>query len=116
MVLFVTEETPGINSRHNDKPVLLLVDDDPLIIDTLSLILEQDYAVYTAESRNQVKKLMQGSAVTPSLALIDLGLPPLPHEPDEGFRLITELIGLNPNMKILVLSGQGEKPNIKHSA
>jgi DNA-binding NtrC family response regulator len=115
MVLFVTEQTPGINSRHNNKPVLLLVDDDPLIIDSLSLILEQDYVVYTAGARNQVKELMQGSAAAPSLALIDLGLPPLPHEPDEGFRLITELIGLNPNIKILVLSGQGEKSNIKHA-
>ena len=102
-------------SDPDDKPVLLLVDDDPLISDSLSLILEQDYVVYTAESRNQVKKLMQGSIVAPSLALIDLGLPPLPHEPDEGFQLITELISLNPNMKILVLSGQGEKSNIKHA-
>ena len=109
------EQTRHTDSEHGDKPVLLLVDDDPLIIDALSLILGQDYMVYTAESRNQVKKLMQDLTPAPSLALIDLGLPPSPHEPGEGFQLITELIGLNPNMKILVLSGQGEKSNIKHA-
>src|SRR2546423_12082701 len=26
------------------------------------------------------------------LALVDLGLPPTPHRPDEGFRLVTELV------------------------
>ena len=109
-------QQPGnTKSEQTNKPVLLLVDDDPLIIDSLSLILQEDYLVYTAESRNQVKKLIQESGVSASLALIDLGLPPLRHEPDEGFRLITELIGLNPDMKILVLSGQGEKSNIKHA-
>ena len=98
-----------------NKPTLLLVDDDPLIVESLSLALGDDYTVYSAESRKQTKELMQRLADVPSLALVDLGLPPLPHNPDEGFALITELIILNPNMKILVLSGQSDTANIQHA-
>ncbi len=96
-------------------PELLLIDDDPLIVESLSLVLQSDYLVYTAESRKQVKQLLQGLQNIPSLALVDLGLPPLPHNPDEGFELINELISYNPNMKILVLSGQSSKENIQHA-
>lgn len=98
-----------------DKPGLLLVDDDPLIADSLSLLLQTDYQVYTAESRREVIELMHNLEEVPPLALVDLGLPPLPHHPDEGFELINELLALNPNIKILVLSGQGEKTNIQHA-
>lgn len=103
---------PGIARR---KPELLLVDDDPLITESLSLLLQGDYLVYTAESRAEVIELVHNLENIPHLALIDLGLPPLPHHPDEGFELINELLSLNPNIKILVLSGQGEKANIQHA-
>lgn len=98
-----------------EKPGLLLVDDDPLITESLSLLLQNDYLVYTAESRREVIELTHNLEQVPPLALVDLGLPPLPHHPDEGFELINELLALNPNMKILVLSGQGEKNNIQHA-
>ncbi|MFQ5659978.1 MAG: sigma-54-dependent transcriptional regulator [Gammaproteobacteria bacterium] len=97
------------------RPELLLVDDDALIVDTLSLVLQQDYLVYTAKSRKQVMDLLQNIKSIPSLALVDLGLPPLPHSPDEGFELINELAALNPGIKILVLSGQDDKANIQHA-
>ena len=58
---------------------------------------------------------MQKTDKVPSLALVDLGLPPVQHLPDEGFALIDELLALNYNIKILVLSGQSEKANIRHA-
>ncbi len=97
------------------RPGLLLIDDDPLIVESLSLVLQSDYLVYTAESRVKAKQLIQQLDSIPSLALVDLGLPPLPHEPTEGFELINELISYDPNMKILVLSGQSHKENIQHA-
>ena len=99
----------------NEKPGLLLVDDDPLIAESLALLLQGDYLVYTAESRREVIELVHNLENVPPLALVDLGLPPMPHHPDEGFELINELLALNPNIKILVLSGQGEKTNIQHA-
>jgi DNA-binding NtrC family response regulator len=94
---------------------LLFVDDDPMIVESLALALEDEYIVYSAESRKQAKELLHRLETPPSLALVDLGLPPRTHKPDQGFELIDELLAFNPNMKILVLSGQGEQANIQHA-
>ena len=102
------EKPPG-------KPDLLIVDDDPLISDTLNFVLSRDFNVYVAESRAQVKSLLRQVDNPPQLALIDLGLPPTPHRPDEGFKLINELIAYSPSIKILVLSGQNEDTNARHA-
>ena len=97
------------------KPDLLIVDDDPLITDTLDFVLGRDFNVYVAESRAQVKSLLRQLESPPELALVDLGLPPTPHRPDEGFRLINELLALSPDIKILVLSGQNDENNARHA-
>jgi DNA-binding NtrC family response regulator len=97
------------------KPDLLIVDDDPLIADTLTYVLESDFKVCVADSRPQVKSLLRQLDRAPQLALIDLGLPPTPHRPDEGFRLVTELIAHSPAMKIVVLSGQSDETNARHA-
>ncbi len=97
------------------KPDLLIVDDDPLITDTLNFALSRDFSVSTADSRAQVISLLRQLDHPPQLALIDLGLPPTPHRPDEGFKLINELIAYSPNIKILVLSGQEDETNARHA-
>jgi DNA-binding NtrC family response regulator len=107
--------TRSTDSGAAKKPALLIVDDDPLITDTLDFVLGRDFTVYVAESRAQVKSLLQQLDQPPELALIDLGLPPTPHRPDEGFRLINELLALSPDIKILVLSGQNDENNARHA-
>src|SRR5262245_43503410 len=97
------------------KPDLLIVDDDPLITDTLNFVLGRDFTVYVADSRTRVKSLLTQLDKAPQLALIDLGLPPTPHRPDEGFRLISELIAHSPGIKIVVLSGQSDETNARHA-
>lgn len=96
-------------------PVLIIIDDDPLITDTLHYVLGKYFDVYVAESRDQAKSLLRQLESPPSLALVDLGLPPVPHKPDEGFKMIGELLAHSPTMKILVLSGQNEEVNVKHA-
>jgi len=98
-----------------EKPLLLFVDDDPIIVDAISIVLQNDFDLITADSRKQVKSLLQDLSVKPSLALVDLGLPPKPHSPAEGFKLIEELMSLNDSFKVLVLSGQNDDINIKHA-
>ena len=51
----------------------------------------------------------------PRLALVDLGLPPATQLPEEGFAMISELLAINPIMKILVLSGQSDRSNVQHA-
>jgi DNA-binding NtrC family response regulator len=94
---------------------LLVVDDDPLITDTLAFALGSDYTVYTCESRAHAIELLRQLDAPPPLALVDLGLPPAPHAPEEGFRLIAELLAHSPRMKIFVLSGQNDAANARHA-
>ena len=98
-----------------DKPSLLIVDDDPLIIDTLAYALGKDFNVMVSDSRSHAVSLVRRLDAPPQLALVDLGLPPLPHRPDEGFQLVAELLAHSPEMKILVLSGQNDAANARHA-
>lgn len=97
------------------KPLLLLVDDDVLITETLSFILSQEFEVHVVKTRPQAIELVRQLAVPPQLALVDLGLPPFPHRPEEGFQLVTELLAHSPEIKILILSGQNEESHARHA-
>ncbi len=96
-------------------PALLIVDDDPLIRDSLRLILSDEFEIHLAEDRPQAIRLLRDMTRPPELALVDLGLPPTPHRPEEGFRLITELLAHSPNIKVITLSGQNEESNARHA-
>jgi DNA-binding NtrC family response regulator len=100
---------------NNNKPSLLVVDDDPLITDSLAFALGPDYEVLAVESRGQAIELLRQLPRAPQLALVDLGLPPAPHSPEEGFRLIADLLAHSPAMKIFVLSGQNDAANARHA-
>jgi DNA-binding NtrC family response regulator len=99
----------------DSKPGLLVVDDDPLITDTLAFALQADYAVHACDSRQNAIELLRQLRDVPPLALVDLGLPPAPHTPDEGFQLIADLLAHSPSMKIFVLSGQNDAANARHA-
>ena len=97
------------------KTQILFIDDDPLIVESLSLALADEYIIHSAESREKARVLLTKLGNIPSIALVDLGLPPHPHHPDDGFKLIQELLVFNPDIKILVLSGQSDAENIQHA-
>ncbi len=97
------------------KPLLLIVDDDPLISDALSYTLSSEFDVVTSHARPHCQALLRQLRHPPQAALIDLGLPPQPHRPDEGFALIGELLAHAPDMKIVVLSGQNDDDNARHA-
>lgn len=97
------------------KTELLIVDDDPLIADTLGYFLGRDYEVTTASTRAEAVRLLRDKKSSPALALIDLGLPPTPHRPDEGFALIADILAHAPDTRIVVLSGQSDELNARHA-
>ena len=96
-------------------PSLLIVDDDPLIREGLAAALCGTFITHQAETRSEAISLLRKSPGAPDLALVDLGLPPYPHRPDEGFHLISELLSHSPKIKIFVLSGQNDKSNARHA-
>lgn len=97
------------------RPVLMIVDDDPLITDTLHFVLSKFFEVCVADSHAQVKSLLRQLDNPPALALVDLGLPPTPHTPEEGFKVISELLAHSPTIKAHVLSGQSNDANVKRA-
>jgi DNA-binding NtrC family response regulator len=107
--------TAAPETTRTEKPLLLIVDDDPLIADTLSVSMGSAFEVITSHSRPHCMQLLRQLRRSPELALIDLGLPPLPHRPDEGFALISELLKRAPQIRIVVLSGQSDAGNARHA-
>jgi DNA-binding NtrC family response regulator len=97
------------------RPTLMIVDDDPLITDTLHFMLSKYFDVSVSESLSQLKSLLRQLDTPPSLAIVDLGLPPTPHSPKEGFKVISALLAHSPTVKIHVLSGQNDEVNVKRA-
>ena len=107
--------TTHAKSSAEHKPSLLIVDDDALITDTLAFALSADFDVHCCESRRHAIDLLRQLPEAPQLALVDLGLPPAPHSPEEGFQLIADLLAHSPEMRIFVLSGQNDAANARRA-
>ncbi|HXZ51877.1 MAG TPA: sigma-54 dependent transcriptional regulator [Burkholderiales bacterium] len=105
----------NLQDVREGKPSLLIVDDDALITDSLAFALGADFDVYTSDARQSTIELLRQLPHAPQLALVDLGLPPTPHAPDEGFQLIGDLLAHSRSMKIFVLSGQNDAANARHA-
>ncbi len=91
------------------KPSILVVDDDEDIRSQLRWALTHDFDVIEAEDRPAATTAFK--ARKPEVALVDLGLPPHPGNPQEGFALISELLAADSAVRVVVISGQGEKEN-----
>lgn len=91
------------------KPTLLIVDDDEEIRSQLKWALAKDYEVLFAGDRPEAVATFKRHR--PMVVLLDLGLPPSPGEPVEGMTALSELLGMNRNAKVIIVSGQGEKNN-----
>jgi len=96
------------------KPRLLIVDDDPLIAESLAFALAPEFDVARGEDRQSAVAQLR-SGLRPDVALIDLGLPPVAHLPNEGFKLIGDLLAHAPDVRILVLTGQNEESNARRA-
>jgi len=91
------------------KPKLLVVDDDEDIRSQMKWALCEDYEVITAEDR--LSAMENFRTHTPNVALLDLGLPPKPGDPDEGLATLSGLLGLDSLAKVIIITGQGEQTN-----
>jgi DNA-binding NtrC family response regulator len=99
-----------INSEK--KPTLLLVDDDAIIADSLEYVLSDEYNIERACDRPTSFALIEQMKDSPMLALVDLGLPPNTHRPDEGLAVIRKISQMHPSTRVLVLSGQDTKKHL----
>jgi len=89
------------------KP-LLIVEDDPALQKQMRWAFEQYEAVVASDRESAIAQLRR---YEPSVVTMDLGLPPHPDDPTEGFRLLEEIHGLSPDTKVIVLTGQNDRAN-----
>ena len=89
------------------KPKLLIVDDDEEIRTQMKWALVQEYEILLADDRQSATESFRASH--PAVVLLDLGLPPNPGTPEEGLATLSELLALDNSVKVVIVSGQGEK-------
>jgi CheY-like chemotaxis protein len=79
-----------------ERPTILIVDDDPVIVDLLSNLLEDSYA--TVHAYNGMEALDRLEQDAPDLVLLDLMMPGI-----DGFTVAKRIRELYPNSDIPVL-------------
>ncbi len=91
------------------KPKLLIVDDDDEIRTQMKWALAKDYDILLAGDRPSALEAFESGH--PTVTMLDLGLPPRPNEPEEGFATLSAILALDRTAKVIIVSGQGEKEN-----
>jgi len=92
----------------SEKRPLLIVEDDPALRTQMTWAFEQ-YAPVCAGEREEA--LAQLRRHRPAVVTMDLGLPPQPDEPGEGFQLLQDMLAFAPDTKVIVLTGQNDHAN-----
>ena len=87
---------------------LLVVEDDPALQKQIKWSFDQ-YDVVTAADRESA--LVQIKRYQPPVVTMDLGLPPDPDSVSEGFKLLEQMIATEPDIKVIVLTGQNDQAN-----
>ncbi|MBL8343697.1 MAG: PEP-CTERM-box response regulator transcription factor [Rubrivivax sp.] len=82
---------------------LLIVEDDLALQRQIRWSLDRFEAVTAADRESALQQFRRHS---PVVVTMDLGLPPDPDSVSEGFRLLQQLLDIDPNVKVIVLTGQ----------
>ncbi len=91
------------------KKKLLVIEDENSVAKQLRWGLDSEYEITIASNADQAKPLLS-SGVFP-VATLDLGLPPYPDTPQQGFALLEQIATLAPHTKIIVITGNAEDEN-----
>jgi len=94
-------------SEEKRRP-LLVVEDDPALQKQMRWALDQYETVVANDRESAIAQLRRHE---PAVVTMDLGLPPAPDDPSEGFRLLQEMLSLAPDTKVIVLTGQNDRSN-----
>ncbi len=87
---------------------LLIVEDDLALQKQIKWSLDRFESV-TAHDRESA--LVQMRRATPAVVTMDLGLPPDADSVSEGFKLLEQILAIDPDTKVIVLTGQNDRSN-----
>ena len=88
--------------------VLLIVEDDLALQKQIKWSLDRFESV-TAHDRESA--VVQARRHQPAVVTMDLGLPPDADSVSEGFKLLEQLLAIDGDMKVIVLTGQNDRSN-----
>jgi two-component system NtrC family response regulator len=87
-------------------PPLLIVEDDLALQKQIKWSIDRFESVVASDRESA---LVQFRRHQPMVVTMDLGLPPDPDSVSEGFRLLEELLDVDPHVKVVVLTGQNDQ-------
>jgi len=87
---------------------LLIVEDDAALQKQMVWAFDQYETVVASDRESAIAQVRRHE---PAVVTMDLGLPPAPDDPAEGFLLLEEMHALVPNTKVIVLTGQNDRAN-----
>ena len=93
--------------REANRPIILAVDDNPSILQTLNHLLGEDYKVYTLPHPQAINEVL--SKVIPDLFLLDCHMPVM-----HGFELVPLIRGIpeHEDTPIVFLTSEGTMDNV----
>ncbi len=91
------------------KKKLLVIEDENSVAKQLRWGLGKEYEITTVSDAGQARPLLASGAFP--VATLDLGLPPYPDTPQQGFELLKEISSLAPHTRVIVITGNAEEEN-----
>jgi two-component system, NtrC family, response regulator len=91
----------------NESPVLI-VEDDLALQKQIKWTLDRFESVTAADRESALLQLRRHQ---PAVVTMDLGLPPDPDSVSEGFKLLEQMLDIEPATKVIVLTGQNDQAN-----
>ncbi|MFN9744252.1 MAG: PEP-CTERM-box response regulator transcription factor [Betaproteobacteria bacterium] len=92
---------------RQDAP-LLIVEDDLALQKQIKWTLDRFESVAASDRESALLQLRRHQ---PAVVTMDLGLPPDPDSVSEGFRLLEQILDIEPATKVIVLTGQNDQAN-----
>jgi len=103
-----------IDTEHSSaKPKLLIIEDEEEIRTQMKWALMEEYEVLVAGDRLNAVEMIKKEH--PLVVTLDLGMPPRPTEVEEGFLALSEMLALEPLLKVIVITAHGERHHALHA-
>ncbi|WP_169309033.1 PEP-CTERM-box response regulator transcription factor [Desulforhopalus sp. IMCC35007] len=91
------------------KKKLLIIEDEKSVAKQLRWGLDKEYDITIAGDAQQARPYLSSGAFP--VVTLDLGLPPSPDTPEQGFALLKEISGMGHHIQVIVITGNAEEEN-----
>ena len=90
------------------RPLLLVIEDDLGLQKQMRWSFDRFETVFAHDRESAIAQLRRHE---PAVVTLDLGLPPDPDHPSEGFATLEEILALAPYTRVIAVTGQNDRDN-----